>query len=326
MTWRALIDWDWQGTVLVLFVAAAVACALFTGGRRRAAGVVIILALGFQGSSLALPEDDDRSLGWRRWHLQAVKLQLVELADRLRSYKARHGRYPTNEEHMSVLDDFDIRFAAPEDPYGRPTRSTGGLGMPWHNMGRATRMLRSTARDSLVDQQEMAIMLGLTSDIPGTEIVVGKREAVLMFRDGLVCSPWGIPYVYENGADQPSGVYGASPAKFDSRGRYSVKVDDGVYIWSVGGQSMAQELSVMEWQRLTPRLVGGVLMTLALVIAVWWTVKRYRGARAIGWVALLVAVLGGAVGHTLSYATCYIMSPLFSGRTTQMVSPRRRHQ
>jgi hypothetical protein len=319
MTWRTLIDWDWNATVVGLIVAAGVAGLLFAVGRRRAAGIVMILALGFLGGLLVFPQDDDRSIAWKRQHLSVVQVQLAELADRLRSYKARHGRYPTNDEGLSVLDDFEVRFAVPicQNAYLLPSVSGVHWGSAWEGSSKAASLLRSIVRKPLADQQEMALLLGIMADAPGMEIAVGKRQTVLLFRDGLACSPWGIPYVYENDVGRVSAVLSRSPARYDSRGLYSIRVDEGVYVWSIGGRLMAVELSSMEWQRLIPRLFGGILITVAFVIVLWWTVKRYRGFRILGWCAFLISVPIGAFGQVVSFTTCYVMAPLFYRRDPQ---------
>lgn len=52
---------------------------------------------------------------------------------------------------------------------------------------------------------------------------------------------WGIPYIYENRAGLDKKIFKDSPVKYDTRHRYSVKVDEDVYFYSVGGVVMYEK-------------------------------------------------------------------------------------
>lgn len=324
MTWRALIDWDWQTTVVTLSLAGALAGLMFWLGRRRAAALGIVLVFSVQGTLMALGGwEDDGKASSKQWNLDVVRVQMRELADRLRAYKARHGRYPTNDEHLGVLDDFDVRFAAPigYGPGGGPL--CGCFGWPAISYTYAKRpeyinILREEARGPLASKQQLAMGLMLMTDVPGVEIAVGKRETMLILRDGLACSPWGVPYVYENRKGFAASVFAHSPANYDGRGLYSVKVDEGVYLWSAGGKVMADDLSALEWRELIPRLLGGLLLSAAVAIGVWWAVRRQWRMGAAGVVGILVLVLGGSAYHAVHVIRVSILWPEFYRRDPAM--------
>ena len=70
-----------------------------------------ILALGIAGGLLVWwPFHDDRSISWIRCHLDIVQSQLHGLAGQLQEYRKAHGQYPSNDEGLGVLTNFESRL------------------------------------------------------------------------------------------------------------------------------------------------------------------------------------------------------------------------
>ena len=80
---------------------------------RKVVFVVLIVALGGIGAWLVAGYGrDDRGQWWLRSHLEIVQDQLADLKDHLQAYREAHGRYPTNDEGLATLDNFESRFKA----------------------------------------------------------------------------------------------------------------------------------------------------------------------------------------------------------------------
>jgi len=323
MICQALANWQWpyDGIMLLpMAVGAVIALILLAMGKRRAGAIAIIFFLGLTGGGMVFGFDsEDTGRQYYSMNLKVVQDQLAELADRLRSYKARHERYPTNDEHLGVLDDFQLRFPLPVRPVEDERRNPSGIRWmgDWYIQDTIARLLRQTVGRPLARQQEEAESLHLTADMPGIEIAVGKRDTILVFRDGLACSPWGIPYVYENRNGLPASAFADSPATHPD-GRYSVKVDDGIYLWCISAKGPAGELAVLEARKSIRQIAGWVMIALSVVILLWWAFRVYPGPGVVGWVAMLISLPAGAM--TADGHTCYAMIPFFSRRDSAAIA------
>jgi hypothetical protein len=296
-------------------VGVVIALILLAMDKRREGAFAIIFFLGLTGGGMVFGFDsEDTGREYYSRHLKVVQDQLAELSDRLQSYKGRHGRYPTNDEHLGVLDDFQLRFLLPVRPVADERRNPSGISRMglWYGDARSMApLLRQKAGSPLAKQQELAESLYFTADMPGIEIAIGKRDTILLFRDGLACSPWGIPYVYENRNGLPASAFADSPATHPD-GRFSLKVDDGIYLWCISAKGPAGELAVLEARRSVRSAAGWVMIALSVVILLWWAFRVYPGPGVVGWVAMLISLPAGAM--TAGGYTCYQMSPFFSHR------------
>ena len=321
MIWQALANLGWIPDripflpMAPIAVGVVIALILLAMGKRRAGAIAIIFSLGLGGGGMVFGFDsEDTGREYYSRHLKVVQDQLAELSDRLQSYKGRHGRYPTNDEHLGVLDDFQLRFLLPVRPVADERRNPSGISRMglWYGDARSMApLLRQKAGSPLAKQQELAESLYFMADMPGIEIAIGKRDTILLFRDGLACSPWGIPYVYENRNGLPASAFADSPATHPD-GRFSLKVDEGIYLWCISAKGPAGELAVLEARRSVRSAAGWVMIALFVAALLWWTFRVYPGLGCAGWLAMLISLPVGAmtaVGHT-----CYAMIPFFSRR------------
>jgi hypothetical protein len=318
MICQALANWQWpyDGIMLLpMAVGAVIALILLAMGKRRAGAIAIIFFLGLTGGGMVFGFDsEDTGRQYYSMNLKVVQDQLAELADRLRSYKARHERYPTNDEHLGVLDDFQLRFPLPVRPVEDERRNPSGIRWmgDWYIQDTIARLLRQTVGRPLARQQEEAESLCLTADLPGIEIAMGKRDTILVFRDGMACSPWGIPYMYENRNGLAASAFADSPATHPD-GRYSLKVDDGIYLWCISAKGPAGELAALEARKSIRQVAGWVMIALFVAGLLWLTFRIYPGLGCAGWLAMLISLPAGAVMTTVG-TMCYVMIPFFSRR------------
>lgn len=106
-------------------------------------------------------------------------------------------------------------------------------------------------------------------------------------------SPWLIPYVYENRNGVDPEKFQDSPADSDSGRRYSVRVDDGIYVYSVNEHLRAEMLDETWWEYNGAVFLGGVLVLVAVSCVVILGRWSRKGAIA-GVVAFLLSAGAGS--------------------------------
>lgn len=294
--------------------------------------ILLILTASLGGFLVAGYGVDDRGLAWRCWHLRIIQGQLADLKDHLLKYRQAHGRYPTNDEGLGAMDNFESRFKV--TIYRQQEESAESLGginrgyrRLWEGMQYHLSEYRKVSGHAPRTAQELEeTTLGMTllgerwrenSKPVDVELVFTRATNLFEVSPAGLLSPWGLPYVYENRAGLDPARFGDSPANGDSKGRYSVRVDNDVYISSVGGQYYAQEYDSEWWEHYAPRFIGAGLLGVSLVVLV--LLFRAQAGRA----GVLALALSGAAGvgvSQLSHMTCYIMSALFSHRDKEMVA------
>lgn len=315
---------------------------------RKAAYVVTIVVASALGTYLVTGYGQDDRGRWRaRWvrsHLVVIQNQLAGLKSHLLKYKDAHGRYPTNDEGLAALDNFEARFEtylyrrlheSPGEMPRPPRRRYPELGGRSREVLQAYRSMRSD--DPQEARQRLLDVLGF-SDEPLDEEQLRARKlepvkAVLVIGDGDnifvlgptgALSPWLVPYVYENRNGLSQAKFEGSPADSDKKGRYSVRVDDGVYVSSVGGQLYAERLDRMWWKDNGPRFVGAGLLLVAVVFLVMM-IRTSKKAAIAGAVAMLLSGVAGfgltiLFGLTVLYIVCYGSPGFFSYRDPKMIA------
>ena len=325
------------GGLVLLLLVLAVAAGLRSRNRRRVTLCLLwILPTASVGGYLAAGYGkDDRGRAWRQSHLQVVRRQLGGLRDALHAHRAACGRYPTNDEGLAGLDELGSRFPislwrpAGSDPENIPKLGARWGGGVWELDWRMLRMHRAIHGRPPGSAEELREFYGLLSPpsagLPSGEVL--ELEAAIDGQDNLfliapsgVLSPWLLPYVYENRRGLPGSAFADSPVNRDPQRRYSVEVDDGIYLSSVGAELYAAEVDELWWADVRLRILGWVLIALAALPVV--LLYRSRLAMASAGAALALSATGGAGLGAMSHITCYIMSELFSRRDPRMVSRR----
>jgi hypothetical protein len=270
---------------------------------------------------------DDREVNRRP--LEVIQNQLADLKTLLQAYKASHGAYPSNDEGLVALDSFETRFAV------NLRRNQEGFGeryawrqwwAPWwqavmddyrrqkgflpHNAGEFSAWFPDIFRYNLSEAD--------ATTVPG-EIAFSPQGRAFVLSPAGVMSPWLIPYVYENRTGANPQKFQDSPVDSDWRGRWSIRIDDGIYVYSFGGKVYAEHYDRAWWDFNLPRLFGGALLLGAF--ALWFFMLRKNGQRGL-WVLLLAGLAGGAASLPIK-ATCYIMTPAFCDRDPQAIVQQR---
>ncbi len=297
---------------------------------------VVVLAAPIGGFLVAGYGEDDRSQWWLRKHLEVIQDQLQGLSANLQMHKKSHGRYPTNDEGLAAIDSYQARFTVTTYlPPPAETDEDQWIHAPryfWEHWKSAVALYRAKHGRVPASDQELMDVFDITSSdyaeedkppkVRQAEVAIGEGDNLYILSPAGVLSPWHTPYVYENRNGLDAARFIGSPADSDIRRWYSVKVDDGIYIYCMGGQYYAERLDERQWADIRPRIAGGILLVLAGVSVVLMFRQSVR-AGIEG--AISMAVLGGlgVASGNMSYETCYIMSPLFSHRNPKMVARQR---
>jgi hypothetical protein len=268
-----------------------------------------------------------------RSECKVIQARLASLKGLLVTYKARHGRYPTTEEGLGALDTFAARFPYP-------------LGAPWEKGDSISRSFRDVLAPRMVHPEDRRAVVDWLSRKRGrlpqdanefndalggplpefwfsgpydrieAEIAIAADGTVFPITAAGVLSPWLVPYVYENRRGVPPAAFDGSPVDGDWWGRYSLKVDDGVYVACVGGQARTQELN-------SSRLIGSAFLAagLALLALAGWGLRGGFHSRLGTGVALVLAAAGG-VGVTTIGTLCYAVMGMFEGHSTDIAARR----
>ena len=149
------------------------------------------------------------------------------------------------------------------------------------------------------------------------EFAIGKSDTLFLIGPTGVMTGWLVPFVYENRTGLDPALCADSPANGAKSSRYSIRVDDGIYAYALGGQLYSGDYDARWWGYHGPRIAGVGLMLVSLgALVVLWRSSR-RAVLAGAAIALGSGALGALVGS--AYATCYVMVPLFGRRDPEMV-------
>jgi hypothetical protein len=297
---------------------------------RKVVFIVLIVPLGGIGAWLVAGDDrDDLAQGWLRSHHEIIQDQLADQKDHLQAYRKAHGRYPTNDEGLAALDNFESRFKAylRRDQDDSPDELAVFDGVPRRGFWQGIKSVVQDARRALGRAPGSASELfgtpaddllgGGAAQLQTVQVAVTKRDNIFLVSPAGVFSPWQLPYVYENHRGC-AAAFADSPAERDEKGRFSVRVDEDIYVSSIGGEHYAGEIDALRRADLRTRLIGGGLILVAVVlVALLFRAKARAGI--VGVVALLASGGAGVAYNSLSITSCYIMSPLFRRRDPAMV-------
>lgn len=298
-----------------------------------------IILLGLIGGFLIVGYGtDDRGVWWVRSHLEIIEEQLQSIKCHLQDYQQIHGRYPTNDEGLTVLDNYDARFAVsfyynPEEIYGELTNFYTHMNNFWQfDIKKEIQEYRE--KNNQVPQNEedfwgtrMGSYLELYSFDKDRyksieiELAIGRDNELFFLYPGGILSPWLVPYIYENRNGLDQAIFTDSPAPQNKSCRYSICVDKGIYVYSTGGEIYTQLLHEEWLGYYFPRILGLFLILTAFLLLII-RILRKKSSKILGVLLLVGSVTTGA---TLSSATvsCYIMNPFFNRRDPKMIERQR---
>ncbi|MBM4037893.1 MAG: hypothetical protein FJ290_05205 [Planctomycetes bacterium] len=295
--------------------------------------VVAVVMAGFGAYFAGGHGESKMGIFWWDTHLEVIQGQLAGLRVHLQDFRQAHGRYPTNDEGLAALDNFVSRGKC-ELPsrWGEPRLPDLSDDLfTWRNAKLAVQLHRehygrppATAqefREFFRHQFGVKMPEDNAAQTVEIELAIGKDDSLFILSPAGVLSPWLVPYVYENRNGLAPTLFADSPANADRGERYSLRVDEGIYVHSVGGLLCAQVRDRHWWEYHGPQFVGYALLAaaLALVVTLVWRSKRVP--KATVFTVAVSATIGSLAGGF--YAMCYAMRSLFSRRSPELISQQR---
>jgi hypothetical protein len=283
----------------------------------------------------------------KRRYIRVTQEQLASVSLHLRDYRKAHGRYPTNDEGLAAIDGFVARqkvllYRQADREYDRGYSFTPGgyevdALMFWPRARSCISRFRrdhgrppATADELLKSGLSMLFELDMpaargdrpvktTPEIEAIELelAVGRDDSVFLMSPGGIMSAWRMPFVYENRNGLDGSVLGNSPVDDDDERRYSVKVDRGVYVWSVGARQYDDDVDVLLSPHTIMQCIGGAI--LLILLGVTWLVLSEGRILAIMGLAASVMVVP-AMKPSVS---CYLPIRFVAQRSSELVSQRR---
>ncbi|MCL5102783.1 MAG: hypothetical protein M1133_01540 [Armatimonadetes bacterium] len=125
-----------------------------------------------------------------------------------------------------------------------------------------------------------------------------------------VLSPWGEPYIYENRQALKESIFVDSGATLDKARAYSVRVDRGIYIWSVAAQQ--HDAEYRHWTHVLGfiRVLIAVVGIGCLVVFLLLTWRRLSADLTLA-KKLFGMVASAAPGLLISFGLLAVFFPVF---------------
>jgi hypothetical protein len=265
----------------------------------------------------------DRHTRQSNYRIGVVKREMAQVRSQIEAFKLKHGRYPTNDEGLSVLDDFAGRFRMPVPDYeltGHKMRLSEAV---FNFMMDHDDKLPSSTTDVNSVFQNM-----LRGRVPSTPILEYDVAAtadyrwVCVFNAAGLLDAGGVPYVYENRSGMDKAMFAHSLA--DTRGDkpWSIKVDRDIYVYSLAGFSIYEGYVT---SRREVFLIVAVPVTLLIVFTILYRRARKRTAdgsspSAIIFNGLALSVLIGL--FCAPAISCYVPSLRWGERGRASIQTR----
>ena len=315
--------------------------------RRLAIAMIYVLccaAVAITGAALVF-------VGWRRFvkdeplsrQWAVMHRELTDLKHHLSAYKEAHGRYPTNDEGLASLDNFQSRFPVRlyEDPFGPGGYDTVGepaiprrrwldskeaIGACRTPDGRVPtnaeefRQTRAGRRASLLERINPDGSAARSVEVDFAVSRGGQLFAVTPA--GPIC-PWGGLYLYENRAGMNPKAFAGSPADDDSEPRYFIGVDKDVYVYSVGALLEADQRRSDRHAAIGVAVAGLILAGLGTVPALLLILRGRRHVWAWCMSGLILPFVAMAGLQTIA-VTCYVSVQFALGRDPKLLAAQRR--
>jgi hypothetical protein len=304
-------------------------------------GVPILLIGGLCLAGVILLASSIFADGRRTWHsegeLEVIQAHLPVLKALLKDYADQTGHYPTTNEGLSPLISlFDTQITITHiGRWEMPYEQQRGWWAPSRQLGRGAlgfqrgiilqQIVHPEDRLAILSAKEMSDFRPLPSSDDGGEITVVWREHgdeleyLLVADDAGIYSPSLLPFMYENRRGLRPELFGDSPANEDANRRFSIEVDDGIYVYSLLGRELIAELRAAQlwaWGLAS----AGVACLLGALVLVFWP-RPGKAGRLGMWLAVVVgSIVFGTAGRT----TCYIMAPLFYRRRPEIIAQQRK--
>ncbi|MDD4890542.1 MAG: hypothetical protein PHU85_11515 [Phycisphaerae bacterium] len=259
------------------------------------------------GSWAAFDREDSFLRGWTYPHHQPDP-RMNTIKESLQNFRREHGRYPSNDEGLATLE-YARMASVPLDYTLREDRLTLSV---------ATRDDRCPPRGTEAENY-FDVVSSLNSHWNGNwtrsplDDVGGVYSATLRCGFGrwwfLPLGPGGIyddamiPYLYENRSGFARSAFEFSPVDDDTAGEFSVRVDDGIHVYSLTDKFARDAGRAEYWKHNRTRIAGLGMVFLAAFLLVW----RYgrKPSRLILGLVLMVLPPALLVMGNRTWTTCY---------------------
>jgi hypothetical protein len=249
-----------------------------------------------------------------------IRERLQDVASELRLHKARTGSYPTNDQGLAALA-FEVRYPVHCEAVvyhsarrivscGTATQQVSWPPSEWGNDCKPQGPPRSA--DELVKGGHKPFADGLQRHAVDLDVGISHAGILHLVSPAGIFSGSTLPLGYEDRRGLPEAAFADSPATRDRSRRYSVRVDDGVYLYSTEGELYAQVASEELHARVRMGLFGLALLLVALLLV---RVAFRKGKRSGG---VIVTASAAGFGLLVNAAptclmTCYIMADMLAG-------------
>lgn len=174
--------------------------------------------------------------------------------------------------------------------------------------------------DRYPDNNEgLTVLSGLRNEI---KVNQPKRGEMYDY-NGIILSPWQEPFMYENRRGLPEDKFSDSPVNQDKKQNYSLKVDEGIYVYSLGSMDLYLEYNDFTKKMWRTRIISiGVLIIFIFLFIISKkptaktnTIKAIR--TVLSSILFLASVIIGIIPLGVS---CYKMTYFSPYRRPEMIA------
>lgn len=216
---------------------------------------------------------------------------LDDMAQLLRSYKAAHGRYPTMDEGLSVLEGYALRFRL-KQYHPRLWRARKLSHRPWPANEEELRAFLERGLNRLGGHESE------DPNLCSLEAAICDSGHIYILYNKEPLDLTNAPYCYENNQSGSSQGGGRSLIPADPHGMFSRSFDGGVRVSSFGSRLIWAQIAPLRRRKLLAELVFGVCV---LIPACWWLCCWLRDRRDGGPGLRLSALLWLFLGFGLTF-------------------------
>jgi len=245
--------------------------------------VCICLTIGISGFWYNTLRNDPKYIyepPWYRGHLRDISEHYQTIAKHLKTYHDKQGRYPDNNEGLTILTDL---------------------------------------RKELVDKQtSLPSPMGTYEDKFNWGYYIPKYAEMVSF-DGGILSPWFEPFIYENRNGLDETLFTDSPVNYDKERSYCIEVDKGIYVYSMGAVMYYQKYCLLLKEKQRNEILQVVILIVGPILTlifIWLFIRAKKVVnkprplwRTLKWVGSVILVLISLGSWSMvTITTCYVMT------------------
>lgn len=213
---------------------------------------ILLQATDVAGSIYLSDGDFTTGISFARAQMNKIHEHLLLIKGHLIQFENQNGRYPTNDEGLSVLDG-----------------------------------LRTKIKEL---------------DIEYDNSYYEMRNGEIRRFDSEILSPWYVPFIYENRRGQNENMFSESPVNNDHGENYSVRVDEGIFVYSSGAIDSFKTYTLFKMRLYKGYCFFAFTYVLVFFLFISVLTKKFQGIL----IALSVSVYGYFINvGSMVRSTCY---------------------